>query len=57
MISWPWVLVAVFGGFGFGVFMMALLVAGANEHIYREGFTEGHTAGYQDGLKEFGKTG
>jgi hypothetical protein len=37
-------------GFGFG-----LLSAGHDEIRYRNGFVEGHTEGFQDGMKELGR--
>jgi len=57
MIHWAWLILAVFVAAGFGMLLMVFLAAGATESSYRAGFQEGHDEGYQDGLKEFGKTG
>jgi hypothetical protein len=45
-----WLFVGLFAGFG-------LLSAGHDEMRYRNGFVEGHTEGFQDGMKELGKVG
>jgi len=47
-----WLFVELFAGFGFG-----LLSAGHNEMCYRNGFVDGHTEGFRDGMKELGKVG
>jgi len=41
MIHWTWLFLAIFGGFISGVFLIALLTAGATESSYRAGFQEG----------------
>lgn len=56
-MSWGWLILAFFLGTVAGMFMIALLAAGGHESAYRAGFEEGHTEGYQDGLKELQKVG
>lgn len=61
MIHWAYLVVSVFVGFGLGVFAIALISAGRDEHHYRlgfqEGMAEGHAAGFKDGLAESQRVG
>ena len=50
MIHWVWLFVALFAGFG-------LLSADHDGMCCRNRFVEGHTEGFQDGMKELGKVG
>jgi hypothetical protein len=54
---WLWITIAFFVGMFFGFWVIGLLAAGATESSYRAGFQEGHTEGFEDGLKEVGKVG
>ena len=52
MVHWGWLLLAGFGGVIGGFMVLALFVAGGAEHSYRMGYQEGHTEGFQDGIKQ-----
>ncbi len=57
MIHWAFLLLALFVGVFLGMLAIGCLAAGATESSYRNGFQEGHTEGFEDGLKEVGKVG
>ena len=51
MIHWAWALVALYIGIVGGFFLLALLAAGASEHSWRCGYSEGREEGFQAGVK------
>jgi len=57
MISWLWLVLALFVGTGAGIFLIALLAGGRDEWDYRQGYVEGHKEGFVDGLNQFDKVG
>jgi len=52
MIHWGWAVEALFGGAVIGFLLMTFLAAGASEHSWRCGYSEGREEGFQEGLNK-----
>ena len=51
MVSWFWILLALFGGFVLGIIVLGVLSSNREEEAYRDGFREGHWEGFVDGIR------
>ena len=54
MVSWFWILLALFGGFILGIIVLGVLSFGREweEDAYRDGFGDGYGEGFEDGYQE-----
>ena len=52
MVSWFWILLALFGGFVLGIIVLGVLSFGREEDAYRDGFGKGYRDGFGDGYQE-----
>ena len=52
MVSWFWILLALFGGFVLGIIVLGILSSGREEDAYRDGFGKGYHDGFGDGYGE-----
>ena len=48
MVSWFWILLALFGGFVLGIIVLGVLSFGREEDAYRDGFGDGYREGFED---------
>ena len=54
MVSWFWILLALFGGFVLGIIVLGILSFGREreEDAYRDGFGKGYRDGFGDGYRD-----
>ena len=54
MVSWFWILLALFGGFILGIIVLGVLSFSREweEDAYRDGFEKGYRDGFEDGYRD-----
>ena len=52
MVSWSWILLALFGSFVLGIIVRGVLSFGREEDAYRDGFGKGYQEGFEKGYRK-----